>query len=270
MLARMKGRAPDGHETRCEGPVAFGNAFLRTGTSNAESPHPISLDGQVWLTADARIDGRGELIRSIRAAGRRISADAPHAELILHAYHCFGEAFLERLIGDFAFALWDWRLQKLICGRDHFGVRPFHYFESGDLFGFASCADALVVHPVISNELDEISVADFLMFSSFQDPSRSIYRDVRCLPPATSMHITVERSTLHKYWDVPNNAEVRFTKPAEYVQQFQQLFHEAVLDRLPQAPVALQLSGGLDSAAIAAVTTERSRQTGHAATAYNV
>lgn len=269
MLAPTQRRAPDGNQIHCEGPVAFGHALLRTGRSNIDQC-AIALDGQVWITADARIDGRADLIRSLRSAGRRVADDAPHAELILHAYAAFGAGFLTHLIGDFAFALWDARLEKLICARDHFGVRPFHYFQAGDLFGFASDVDALLAHPAVSRQLDEVSVADFLLFSSCQDADRSIYQDIRCLPPASSMQVTRKGVTLRKYWEVPRHAETRFSKPADYVQRFQELFEQAVTDRMPDGPVALQLSGGLDSPSIAAVAAARSKRTGQSVTAYNL
>lgn len=269
MLAQMQGRAPDGNQVRCEGPVAFGHALLRTGASDIDE-HPISLDGQVWITADARIDGRAELIRSLRSARRPVADDAPHAELILHAYAVFGDKFLDHLIGDFAFALWDTRCEKLICARDHFGVRPFYYFQAGELFGFASNVDALVVHPLVSNLLDEVSVADFLMFSAFQDADRSIYRDIRCLPPASCLELTRGGVRLRTYWDLPRHAETRYATLDQYVEHFCALFELAVGDRLPAGPVAMQFSGGIDSTAIAAVAAPPSRAEQRTFTGYNL
>ncbi|ROZ66376.1 asparagine synthetase B [Ramlibacter sp. WS9] len=270
MLARMKARAPDGDQVVCDGPVGFGHALLRTGSSGAEAGYAISTDRQVWITADARIDGRADLIRELRAAGRRVENDAPHAELIVESYCAFGEEFLSHLIGDFAFALWDERSAKLICARDHFGVRPFHYVQAGDVFAFASDLDALLAIPQVSDELNEASVVDFLLFGAFQDAGSSIYRDIKCLPPATALTITTSHSTQRRYWELPRHAETRFRRRSEYVEQFDELFKVAVCDRLPDGAVAMQLSGGMDSTAIAAVTAGRLTASKSAITAYTI
>jgi len=270
MLESMKSRAPDGSEVRCEGALGFGLAYLRTGTSGSEKQHPISMDGEVWLAADARIDGRADLIRRLRAAGRQVADDASHAELILHAYHVFGDNFLDHLLGDFALALWDGRTRRLLCARDPFGVRPFYYFQAGSLFGFASDIDALLAHPLVSRELDDASVMDFLLFGTDQDPDRTIYREVRCLPPATRLDITRDAVTLRTYWQLQRHTETRCGSHAEYVERFTALFEQAVTDRLPAGPVAFQLSGGMDSTAIAAVAASRPDAAARRTIAYTV
>jgi asparagine synthetase B (glutamine-hydrolysing) len=91
MLVPMKARAPDGDRVHCEGPIALAQSFLRTGSAAAEGFNSLTLDGRIFIAADARIDSRAELLRRIGATGRRVAADAPHAELILHAYAAFGD-----------------------------------------------------------------------------------------------------------------------------------------------------------------------------------
>jgi asparagine synthase (glutamine-hydrolysing) len=253
MLLPMKPRAPDGEQVVREGRVGFGHLWLRTGASGAEGPFSIADDPGTWIVADARIDARQELIRKLRSRGNDLSDDAPHAALVLHAYRTFGDQFMEHLIGDFAFAIWDARQQQLVCARDHFGVRPFHYFESGNEFGFASDVDALLTQPQVSRELDDASVADFLLFGSLQDEDRTVYRDIRCLPPASMMTVSSSGSTVRRYWELPNYEQIRFANPSDYAHAYRHVFEQAVADRLPQGPVALQLSGGVDSTAIAAV-----------------
>lgn len=270
MLTPMKARAPDGSEIRCEGSIAFGNAFLCTGQSAAEGQPPITIDRRVWITADARIDGRAELIRRMRSAGIQVNNDAPHAELILHAYRAFGDSFLTYLIGDFAFALWDADQEKLICARDHFGVRPFYYFESGNTFGFASTLDALLLHPRISRQLDELSVADLLLFGADQDAHRTIYRDIRRLPPGCRIDVTRTSVRVKAYWELPRQSETRYATRPEYVSRFNALFEQAVADRMPQGPTGLQLSGGLDSTAIAAVASSQPKARGLGLTSYTL
>jgi asparagine synthase (glutamine-hydrolysing) len=268
MLLPMRPRAPDGEQIFCRHGIGLAQLLLRTGTSGAEAAHVISGDDDLWIVADARIDGRAELVRKLRSRGCEVSSDAPHALLVLQAYCSFGEKFLDHLIGDFAFAIWDARKLQLICGRDHFGVRPFHYFDSGDVFAFASDVDAVLAWPKVSNELDEVSVADFLLFGSLQDQDRTIYRDIRCLPPASMMTVTAGEVSIHRYWQMPVYPQIRFSKHADYVREYGHVFEQAVADRLPEGPVALQLSGGIDSAAIAAMATTLSRPSARRIEAY--
>jgi len=258
LLKPMKPRAPDGDQILCEGRIGMGQLLLRTGTSGAEAAFPIS-QGDLWIVADARIDARADLVRKLQSRGCELSHDAPHAALVLHAYRAFGDKFLDHLIGDFAFAIWDGLQQRLICVRDQFGVRPFHYFDSAGVFGFASDTDALLTQSDVSQELDEASVADFLMFGSLQDQDRTIYRDIHCLPPASVMTVTAAGATVRRYWELPVYAQVRFSHPSEYVLEYGRLLGQAVADRLPSGPVGLQLSGGIDSTAIAAEVAARSQ-----------
>ncbi|MES2937366.1 MAG: asparagine synthase-related protein [Pseudomonadota bacterium] len=271
MLACMHGRAPDGDEVVCDGPLALGQAWLRIDGAPRSAAHPIRSDGTLWITADARIDGRAELLDALRAAGRPADADTPHAGLIAQAWRAWGPRMLEHLIGDFAFALWDAHSRTLVCARDHFGVRPLHYVDTPELFAFASDLDALRVLPQVSDTLDEASIADFLIFGTCLDPGRTIWRDARCLPPAHLLQVDAAKpATLGRYWDVPEPEPIRLRSQGEYVEAFTQVFTQAVTDRLPDGPVATHLSGGMDSTAIAAVAIAHARRAGHRVTAHHV
>ena len=88
-----------------------------------------SLDGRTWITADARVDGRADLVRELTAHGCYGLRDATDTALILHAYRVWGESCVGNLLGDFAFAIWDGERRRLFCARDHFGVKPLFYAE---------------------------------------------------------------------------------------------------------------------------------------------
>lgn len=134
LLAKMTGfmafRGPDAQETWIDGNAGFGHTLLRTTWESEREKQPCTLEGQVWITADARIDRREELIQELQAAGRHPCKGATDPELILHAYHAWNEQCLEHLLGDFSFAIWDGRARRLFCARDHFGIKPF-YGNSG-------------------------------------------------------------------------------------------------------------------------------------------
>jgi len=111
-------RGPHAQQVWAEGPVGFGHALLRTTGEAEREQQPTSLDGDVWVTADARVDARAELVEKLKAKGRGgppVSARATDAELILHAYHAWGEDSVEHLLGDYAFAIWDAPRRRLFC-----------------------------------------------------------------------------------------------------------------------------------------------------------
>jgi len=98
--------------------------MLRTTRESLMERQPANLEG-FWITADARLDRRDELQKELEKEARKVERAAPDSELILHAYAAWGEECVQRLRGDFAFAIWDARRQILFCARDHFGVKPF-------------------------------------------------------------------------------------------------------------------------------------------------
>ena len=270
MLRVMKPRAPDGSNVWISGNVGLAHALLRISPGQADETQPATLDGEVWITADARVDGRADLIRSLRATGRDVCSGISDAGLILLSYSVFGDRFLQHLVGDFAFAIWDARHKTLICARDHIGVRPFFYVWAGRRFLFASDLDALLVCPGVPADIDEIAIADFLMFGCYLDPERTAYQPVSRLNAATVIRVGENGVSTEAYWQPDPGREIRYRKEGEYVDHFQALFRQAVEDRLEGAHVALDLSVGLDSTSIAAIAAEEAPGTGRRLTAWTV
>ena len=270
MTCVMNERAPDDHKVWVSGSLGFGHAMLRMLPDFKLECQPCTLDGRVWVTADVRIDGRAELVAKLYSAGCDVKRDVLDAELILYAYAAFGESFLEHLIGDYAFALWDSRSKQLICVRDHLGVRPCFYVKTNKLFLFASDIDALLCHPAVSRELDGEAIGDFLMFGSFLDPEQTIYRNIRRLKAGNRIVVSEQGVSFKQYWELPQGSEILYRKDLDYVEQFQAIFRQSVEDRLTGGCVALELSGGMDSTAIAAISAANALITGRRLTAYTI
>jgi asparagine synthase (glutamine-hydrolysing) len=252
LTASLAFRGPDGQRVWASGPVGFGHALLRTTRESENERQPCSLDGEVWITADARIDDRETLIDKLAGHGRDVTRTVPDAELILHAYHAWGEQCVEHLLGDFAFAIWDGRERRLFCARDHFGVKPFYYAIAGGCLVFSNTLNCVRLHQDVSDELNDLAIADFLMFGRNQEPATTAFADVQRLPPATGLTCRGGRLRLRRYWAMPTDGAVRYRREADYVERFNELFRCAVGDRLRAGRVAVMMSGGLDSTAVAA------------------
>ena len=247
----MAFRGPDAQEIWMDGAAGLGHAMLRTTPESAQEHQPFSLDGAVWITADARIDGQRELKGKLAAKSRRVLDASTDAQLILHAYHAWGEDCVKHLIGDFAFAIWDGPQQRLFCARDHFGVKPFFYAHSGRRLVFSNTLESVRRCPAVSSKLNDLAIADFLLFDMNQDPGTTAFADIRRLPPAQCMTWSGAGLSLRCYWTFSFGADIRYRAAGDYVERFQELLGVAVADRLRNRQVAVSMSGGLDSSAIA-------------------
>lgn len=262
LLGRMTGfmafRGPDAQDIWVEGKVGFGHTLLKT-TDEAEHEHqPFSLDGQVWIVADARVDGRRELIAQLKAHGHEsVSQEAADVELIARAYQAWGESCVEHLLGDFAFAIWDGLQQRLFCARDHLGVKPFFYARLGEKLIFSSSLDCMRQHPGVSDRLNDLAIADFLLFDVNQDLATTSFADIQRLPPGhlatwSGSKTSGVETQVRRYWTFPIDEPVYFRQDNDYVDRFRELLDQAVDDRLRTRKLGVFMSGGIDSPALAA------------------
>ena len=237
------------------------NALWTTPESVKERQPLFSEDRSLVLVSDARIDNRRELIAALVLDGRAES-EVTDAEVVLAAYQAWGEQCPARLIGDFAFAIWDGRRRQLFCARDPMGIRSFYYYHGNGRFAFASEIKALFRAPWIPREFNEIRIAEHLV-SVIEDQASTFYRGIFRLPAAHSLTVTADGAHLRRYWALDPLRELRLGSDAEYEEAFRELFTEAVRCRLRSAyPVGSTLSGGLDSSSIACVARNCLREGG--------
>ncbi|MCL5271630.1 MAG: asparagine synthase-related protein [bacterium] len=260
MLERLPWRRIDGAAAWAQGPAGLGHGRFAT---CPEALHEKLLlannTGTAVLTADARIDNRNELSAAL-FGGSSPHREITDGELILAAWEKWGEDCAGHLLGDFAFAIWDATRRRLFCARDHSGVHPLVYYASPDLFAFASEIGALWAVPGIPRRLNETRVADFLA-AFYEDKSATFYRDIYRLPPAHILTATTDNVTVRRYWALDPTRELRLPTDRDYVEHFRATFTEAVRCRTHcQAPVAAELSGGLDSSSIACVARRALRE----------
>jgi asparagine synthase (glutamine-hydrolysing) len=244
-------RGPDAQETWIRGPVGFGLAALKT-TPEDSVARPFGADGEVSIIADARVDGRDELIATLRSHGQQRLDKISDTELILRAYLVWGEMCLEHLLGDFTFAIWDGPRRRLFCARDQMGVKPFLYARLGPLFIFSNTLECIRRHPSISSRLNDLGIADFLLFDMIQDPAATAFADIQRLPPAHFLLCEQDRFSIRRYWTPSVTAPVHYRRPADYVEHFCELLDTAVADRLRTKSACVFMSGGLDSPTVAA------------------
>ena len=244
-------RGPDGEGIWHKGSVGLGHRMLWTTPESLIEKLPLENRSRgLVITADARIDNRDELI-NILNLGDRKPGEITDTDLILSAYEKWGEQSPEKLIGDFAFAIWDDLRQRIFCARDHFGVKPFYYYMTDKIFAFASEVKALFCLDEVPCTLNEIRVAEYLA-SIFDDTANTFYKNILRLSPACFITANRSKAQLVSYWSLDPSRSMRPSSNEEYVEGFREKFSEAVHSRLRSAfPVGSMLSGGLDSSSIA-------------------
>jgi asparagine synthase (glutamine-hydrolysing) len=199
---------------------------------------------------DGRLDNRDELLGALRHRFA-LATDAPDRALVLAAYHAWGDHFAERLSGDFALGVFDPSRRTLVLARDAIGVRPLYYFADSDVFIFASEIKAILAHPKVVARPDDDVVADYVfnLFAAEDVHGVTFFEGIRALLPSHLAIVTPGRLVTRQYWDFDCERRL-LVSPAEAVEGFREHFTRAVRRRLRPAPVAVSVSGGLDSSAI--------------------
>ncbi len=250
MLDILEHRGSDRADIWCQDAVGLGHRMLWTTPESLTEklPYCDHLRG-LTITADARIDNRQELI-SWLGLGEQTTPEITDSQIILEAYQKWGQDCPQKLLGDFAFAIWDQRQQQLFCVRDCFGIKPFYYYYSEQVFTFASEIKALFCLPEVPRQINELRVAHHLI-SNLDDKKGTFYQDIFRLPPAHSLTVTPDKIAIEKYWSLNPETELLLGSQQEYAEAYQELFKQAVASRLrSHAPVGSMLSGGLDSSSI--------------------
>lgn len=252
----LRFRGPDGTSIWTKEGVGGCFARMETGPVRQAGTQPVCLGDRFLLWGDMRLDGLEELLRQLAETQCSLSADASSEEFFLQAWLKWGEGALEKVIGDFSLALWDIKERTLWCARDFIGARPLYYAYVQGVLCFSNTLDILRRVPEISDELDETFLADFFLAGRSMEPSRSVYRDIRRLPPGHLLKFSNGGIAIRRFRTLPIEEPLRLKHPQEYLISYRDLLKAAVADRLPKGATALYLSGGLDSSSLCAVAAE--------------
>ena len=260
MGAGLAHRGPHAAGQWIDGPVAFAHRKLATTPESVSENQPLLNEtGDCCITLDGRVDNRQELEDALRAKSSVLRTNSD-AELVLRAYEQWGEECPAKIIGDFAFAIWDRRKQQLLCARDILGIRPFYYYADDRRFLFASEMQPLFEDPQVERKPNLPLIAHQLT-DCFVDEEQTRYADLHRLPPRHVL--TVKNSVLarRQYWDIDSGRTISYRTDAEYAEHYLDLFQEAVRCRVrSNATVGVRLSGGLDSSSIVCVAQKLFRE----------
>lgn len=226
-------------------------------------------DGALWLVADARIDNGAELATELGlpvTGPDRVSDSG----LILAAYQRWGAGCVDRLTGDFAFALWDRQAGQLLLARDFVGSRPLFFTQGPGFFAFASMPKGLLAIPDVSDALDEAEVGAYLALLPAHG-TNTLYRDLKRVPPGHYMLVRGDRHELHRYWRPEEATPLPVGDYRDYVAEMRRLYSDGVRARLrtPMGTgIASHISAGFDSSSVTAIAAQLLAEQGRRLTAY--
>ncbi|MDE1145763.1 MAG: asparagine synthase (glutamine-hydrolyzing) [Azospirillaceae bacterium] len=215
-------------------------------------------DGNLVLVCNGEIYNHGELRADLIARGHRFRSGSD-VEVLLHLYEDLGEAMVERLEGQFAFALFDRARRRLVLGRDPFGVAPLFYAQIDGGLVFASEIKAILTHPAMERRVDPAGLDQVLGLPGLVSP-RTLFQGVSSLPAGFCLTADTLGVRLRRYWDMdyPPDGPAQFDGSDEaWREALDTALRHAVRRRLQgEVPVGAYLSGGLDSSLVVALMRE--------------
>lgn len=232
--------------------VGLGHRRLSIIDLSAAGHQPMTNeDGSLWLTYNGEIYNHAELRQELEARGHRYRSHTD-SETILHAYEEWGDRFMERFRGMFAFGLWDSKRRRLLLVRDRLGVKPLYYAQLGQALVFGSEIKAVLESGLMRAQPADGAISEYLAFGYLAGEG-TLFKGIQKLPPGHMLVWENGVSRVHQYWDVRFKPDLE-TSEADLRGRFVDLFEQSVKMRLmSDVPLGVFLSGGLDSSAIAAV-----------------
>jgi len=252
MLGMLRHRGPDQFGIYRDDIAAMGCARLSI-IDIAGGRQPISNeDGTLWIVFNGEIFNYPELRPDLERRGHRFRTGTD-TEVLLHLYEEYGAACLQRVNGQFAFAIWDARDRSLFLARDRMGIRPLFYTRTADAFLFASEVKALLAVPGVTTEIDPVVLDQVFVYWAAL-PGNTVYRGIEEVPPGHYLTLRDGRQSLQAYWNFVFAGPGERRTTDEYLDEFHALLDDATRIRLrSDAPGGLYLSGGLDSSIVASL-----------------
>lgn len=210
-------------------------------------------DRTIWVIANGEIYNFRELREGLQKKGHIFSTGSD-SEVLVHLYEEKGEESLQRLMGMYAFALWDTGQKKLFIARDRLGIKPLYFAKVGQTLVFASELKAILYYPGIERTINPAAVNSYLTYEYVPAPE-CIFQSIQKLLPGH--YLVIGKQTplrLKQYWDLDYRSKINLKSEGEYREMLLEKLGLSVQRRLiSDVPLGTFLSGGIDSSLIASL-----------------
>lgn len=254
-------RGPDDADVWCHDNIGFGHRRLSI-IDVAGGHQPLSNeDGTVWVAFNGEIYNFVSLMDELKAAGHRFRTRSD-TEVLVHAYEEWGDAFVARLNGMFAFSIYDTKRRRLLLARDHFGIKPLMYAQTAEGLFWGSEIKAVLSGAALRAQTSASSVSEYLVFR-YTAGERTFFEGVDRLPPAHTAVWENGQLRMSRYWSPPR--PVSSSQPMEdVVNDLASGLSTATQSQLvSDVPLGAFCSGGLDSGLITGFATQGRREPTH-------
>ena len=256
MNHKLSHRGPDGEGYYSDQFVSLGHKRLAIIDLNNRSNQPfIDASSNFIIVFNGEIYNYLEIKKILVSEGIKFKTTSD-TEVLLEAYIKWGENFLTKIKGMFAFAIYDLKNKKIFCARDHFGQKPFFYYYHKKDFVFSSDLSSLIANPLIKKDLCFTSILKYLHYDSFTGESTPVKNCFKLLP-AHSLTFDIKSGNIitKKYWNLDIKKE-KFNEKNIYDNFIEKLTNSTKIHLRSDVPLALYLSGGIDSSTIALISTK--------------
>jgi len=260
---------PDTHTagTFCSGPFAAGARVSQTASGCISDPQPLER-GRHVMVARARLDNADELRQGLNLEKQE---DITDSGLILAAYERWGESCVEKLMGDWVFALWDKGRNILLIARDATGNTGLYWAVLDNKLIFSTGIKGILSYPGMPLRPNALAIAGLLtVFGAPAEQGASAYDGIERLLPGHLLVASGGRIFNTRWWKPEELSVMKITDPQAHYDAFLDLYSDAVAKRLrvPEGTIAATLSGGLDSASVTALAGAHLRKAGQRLTAF--
>ena len=258
MNVKLTHRGPDGEGYYNDGNIFLGHKRLSIIDLNKRSNQPFSDNkGKHIIVYNGEIYNYIELKKELEKE-KYIFSTTSDTEVLLKAYIHWGPHFLKKIKGMFSFVIYDLEKKLLFCARDHFGQKPFFYYFKNKQFIFSSELRSILKHPSIEKKICKKSISNYLHYDSFVGDSTPIENCFKLLP-SEYLIFDIKRNFIKKdnYWKLDIEKKKNFEKNSEEL-FLNKLTKSVNVHLRSDVPVALYLSGGLDSSTLAVMANKES------------
>ena len=217
------------------------------------------LTGQFTIVFNGEIYNHPQLREILESKGHRFRSSSD-TEVILEAYRAWGTDCIERMVGAFAFCLYDGAEKKLFLARDRAGEKPLYYYHRNGRLVFASETKAIMADQSFHREID-LPALNFYLAYGYVPGDRCILKDVNKLLPGHWLIHDLKKDDLRivRYWQVPEFSTDAPASDEQLVDELESLLTDAVRSQLiADVPLGIMLSGGIDSSLITAMAAQNS------------
>lgn len=259
MLPLLERRGPDSGDVYLHKQIGLAHRRLAVIDLSAAGQQPmLNQDQTLAIVFNGTIYNYPQLRKQLQQQGMVFVSNSD-TEVILKAYEVWGEHCVARLIGMFAFAIWDCRKQKLFIARDRLGIKPLYFSQTKNSFLFASNTQALLAAGNIDTDIDVQGLQHQFTLHAVIPAPRTILKGVRKLPPAHYMWADANGAEEPvAYWQLMAK-RTHLRSEQEWQEEVTQALQLAVDRRLEIAdvPVGVLLSGGLDSSLLVGLLAQK-------------